>query len=205
MSTKLDKKYEITHEWYENLTKSYELLAKDPRADKLQFDPKEKRLIVEIGIYEGASTVWWSDNFLEHPESKLITMDPFTGSEEHIASPGEYPTLNRIEQIARCNVAKSKQPGRVDIRKGCSWDLYPFLKEELKDGIDILYVDGSHTQNSVMRDVSLFYPHVKSGGAIIFDDYGWETVKVAVDACANTFMELDFGVYCGWQLWTVKR
>lgn len=205
MPVSLDEKYEITHDWYTNLTRSYGALQSEPRAQKLKFKPDSKRLILEIGIYEGASTVWWSDNFLEHPESRLITIDPFTGSDEHIANPTQYPTLNRIEQIARTNVARSKQPGKVDIRKGLSWNLFPDLLQDIEKGIDILYIDGSHETVAVMRDLTLFYPYVKSGGAVIIDDYAWASVKSGVDACVATFMDLENGFNCFNQLWTIKK
>ncbi len=205
MTVLLDEKYEITHDWYTNLTRSYEALQSEPRAQKLNFKPDSKRLILEIGIYEGASTVWWSDNFLEHPESRLITIDPFTGSDEHVASPTQYPTLNRIEQIARTNVARSKQPGKVDIRKGLSWNLFPDLLADIEKGIDILYIDGSHETVAVMRDLTLFYPYVKPGGAVIIDDYAWESVKSGVDACVASFMDVENGFCCFNQLWTIKK
>ena len=203
----LDSKYSFTHEWYKSLLDSFELLKNEQRAEKLKFKPDAKRLIVEIGIYEGGSTVWWSDNFLEHPESRLITIDPFTGSEDHFKNPEQFPTLNKIEQIAKSNIAKGKYPGKVEIKKGLSWNIYPFLQQEIQEGIDILYVDGSHETIDVIRDLSLYYPHVKSGGAIILDDYAdyWVSVKKGVDSCVQSFMELENGFKCVNQLWLIKK
>ena len=31
--------------------------------------------------------VFWSDFYLDHEESSLISIDPFTGSEEHLKNP----------------------------------------------------------------------------------------------------------------------
>jgi hypothetical protein len=200
----LDKKYAITHEWYKWLTGSYEILKKHEQAKKLIFKPESERLIVEIGIYEGASTVWWADNFLEHENSKLISIDPFTGSEENIREPKNHPTLQRIEKIATKNVSLSKYPEKVDIHKGLSWDLYPLLRPEFEKGIDILYIDGAHDSLSVCRDVALYYPHLKPGGALIFDDYGSEKVKMAADACMSLFGKIENAFYTGWQLWCVN-
>lgn len=201
----LDKKYKITHHWYEQLLASAKLISKEERAKKLQFDPDEERLIVEIGIYEGASTCWWSDNYLEHPKSKLIAIDPFTGNQEYRDKPEDYPTLSEIEFIARSNVAKSKHPGKVDIRVGCSWDLFPTLSRELKKPIDILYIDGDHTPNGVCRDIALYLPLVKPGGAVIFDDYGHADVKRGVDGALNAFGSMEMAFMTGWQLWCVAK
>jgi hypothetical protein len=57
----------------------------------------------------------------------------------------------------------------------------------------------------VMRDLTLFYPYVKSGGAVIIDDYAWESVKTGVDACVASFMDVENGFCCFNQLWTIKK
>jgi len=55
--------------------------------------------------------------------------------------------------------------------------------------IDVLFIDGDHSKNGVMRDYSMYEPLVRPGGAIIFDDYNdarWSPgVKVAVNRIAN--------------------
>lgn len=165
MPHSLNPKYAIHNDWVRNLLSSWELVRDEPKVPELHFNPLDKRTIVEIGIYEGASTVWFSDTLLEHPNSRLISIDPFTGSPEQQNDPQQHPTLDRIEFIARTNVAKSAWPGKTSIHKGCSWDLYPDLKAEFTDGIDILYIDGAHDTISVMRDIALYVPHVKAGGA----------------------------------------
>ncbi len=204
MPHSLDPKYNIHNDWVQNLLSSWDLVKSQSEVPELKFNPLDKRLIVEIGIYEGASTVWFADTLLEHPTSKLISLDPFTGSSEQQNDPRQHPTLSKIEYTARSNVAKSRWPGKVDIRKGCSWDLYPDVKIEFENGIDILYIDGAHDTVSVMRDIMLYVPHVKPGGAVLFDDFGHPDVRQAVEACAAP-CGLTKAVGCGWQLWTVKQ
>ena len=201
----LDTKYDIKHEWYKKLLEAYDMLSKEPKAQKLHFDPDKKRLIVEIGVYEGASSCWWSDNFLNHPESRLISIDPFTGNKEYIENDDKFPTLGQIELIARTNIAKSKNAGKVTVQKACSWDIFPFIAAELDNQIDILYIDGEHTPNALCRDTSLYYPLLKSGGVLIFDDYGHPDVRKGIDASLNAFGDLEI-VFCSdWQFWCVKK
>jgi len=71
MTHSLDPKYNIEHDWVQNLLASWEQVKRTSQAPELHFNPADRRLIVEIGIYEGASTVWFSDTLLEHPESRL--------------------------------------------------------------------------------------------------------------------------------------
>ena len=201
----LDKKYQITHEWYHELVNSYKLIRKESKAAPLHFHPAEKRTILEIGVYEGASTCWWSDYIMDHPQSRLYSIDPFTGNDEYQQNREKFPTLDDIEVIARSNAAQSKNAGKIDIRKGCSWDLFPQISKELKEPLDILYIDGEHTPNAVVRDIALYYPLLKSGGALIFDDYGHEDVRRGVDAALNGFAQIDKAFCTGWQLWCINK
>lgn len=205
MDFQLDTKYNITHAWYKELLGSAQLLANEPRAEKLHFQTSENRLIVEIGVYEGASTCWWSDNLLDHPESRLFSIDPFTGNDEYRQNKAAFPTLDDIEWIARSNAALSRNAGKIDIRKGCSWDLFPALNAELTRPIDILYIDGEHTPNAVCRDIALYYPLLRSGGALILDDYGHEDVQRGVDGALTAFGDIECAFKTGWQLWCVKK
>ena len=48
--------------------------------------------------------------------------------------------------------------------------------------IDLLFIDGDHTYEGVLKDIALWVPWVKHGGIIMFDDYTEVTgVKEAVN------------------------
>ena len=114
---KLDERYTFNQGWYDALLNTDMALNTHPEAQKLALIPDECRQIVEIGIYEGASSCFWSDFYLSHPYSRLISIDPFTGSEEHHAKPENYPELDRIELTARGNIAKSDNAAKIEIVK----------------------------------------------------------------------------------------
>ena len=47
------------------------------------------------------------------------------------------------------------------------------------ESIDILHVDGNHTQDIALGDVQMYLPKVKKGGYIWLDDANWETTHLA--------------------------
>ena len=152
---KLSERYNFNQGWYDALLNTDAVLNDATEGEVFRLDPKEKRQIVEIGVYEGASTCFWSDFYLDHPESRLISIDPFTGSTEHHENPENYPELGCIEYTARGNVAKSDNAAKVEIIKGFSWFVFPelVLRNDQDRWIDVLYIDGAHDSASVARDV----------------------------------------------------
>jgi hypothetical protein len=44
------------------------------------FDKSKKWKILEIGSKEGSSATYFSDHILDHPESSIVCVDPFDGS-----------------------------------------------------------------------------------------------------------------------------
>jgi len=46
--------------------------------------------------------------------------------------------------------------------------------KQFEDGqIDLLHIDGNHSEKNAFEDAKLFYPKVKVGGFIFFDDTTW--------------------------------
>ena len=198
----LSDRYEFTERWFEALLNSEYTIANNESEHTIVWDPAEKRQILEIGVYEGGSSCFWSDFYLDNPESSLICIDPFTGSEEHLRDPEKYKGLAQLELTARTNIAKSKNAGKVEVIKGYSQHVFTEIDRRCgsKPFIDILYIDGAHDSCSVARDVILYVPLVKPGGYVIFDDYAHPDVQRAVDMSLNAFAAFDFAMFTGWQL-----
>lgn len=199
---KLDVRYNFNQGWYDALLNTDMVLCTKDEAKDLRLDPLAKRQIVEIGVYEGASSCFWSDFYLGNPDSRLTSIDPFTGSAEHHEAPENYPELADIEIIARGNISMSDNAAKIEIIKGCSWDVFPELnrRNQGEAWIDVLYIDGAHDSTSVARDTTLYVPMVKPGGIVIFDDYGHPDVKRGVDMALNAFASMQLAVFTGWQL-----
>lgn len=208
-----EKKYTINHAWFEMLLTGYARIGAHPQGQPILkvLNPAEPLTIVEIGVYEGASSCWWSDNFLHHPDSKLISIDPFMGNEDHQQHPDSHPTLGRLEYVAKTNIAKSENPGKVTVVPHASWDVHQYVRDDLlKQGtpqerkVDVLYIDGEHTTRAVMLDMLLYIPMVAKGGLVIIDDYGDEEVKRGVEYMQSALNLFEASFFTGWQLWSIK-
>jgi hypothetical protein len=60
--------------------------------------------------------------------------------------------------------------------------------------IDVLHIDGSHSELSSCRDVNNYLPNVASGGHVWFDDVDWLTTRKAVgmvEQCCQKILTID--------------
>lgn len=198
----LNPGYNFNQGWYDALLNTDAIVNEVAEGEIFRLNPNTKRQIVEIGVYEGASSCFWSDFYMDHAESRLISIDPFTGSHEHHENPENYPELGCIEYTARGNIAKSKNAAKCEVIKGFSWFVFQelVLRNEQDKWIDVLYIDGAHDSASVSRDTALYVPMVKPGGVVIFDDYAHPDVRRAVDMTLNAFAKAEKAMFTGWQL-----
>jgi len=120
---------------------------------------------IEIGCFEGRSTNWLVENWCKFEESKLLCIDPFTGSEEHTAS-DKNGLFERFKHNTRSNSHKLEL-----IKKESVYALPELISSGLV--VDFIYVDGDHHNLSVMIDAILSDRLLARGGHLIFDDYNW--------------------------------
>ena len=57
--------------------------------------------------------------------------------------------------------------------------------KETRTQVDLVYVDASHDEESVYRDLCNWFPFIKNHGVICGDDWKWEGVKKAVKTFAR--------------------
>lgn len=139
--------------------------------------------VLEVGVFEGRSTVWLLENILTHAASTLTYVDTFAGGAEHAAM-----DLTDLESRFLANT----EPRRAKLipRKGRSEVMLRNLPLERYDFVSI---DGSHEAADVLSDAVLSWPLMKPGGLMCFDDYEWwidsapeKSPKLAIDAFLAT-------------------
>lgn len=130
---------------------------------------------LEIGIFEGLSASWMLDHVLKHQQSRYIGIDPW------LLNRRRYPDATVVEARARANLAPYGE--KATIIKGRSQDIVG-CQEAIFDALDIVYIDGDHSEEGVFADSCLCWPLVKADGVLIWDDYGRsrrDGVRKAVD------------------------
>ena len=162
----------------------------------------ERKAFLEIGSFEGRSTVWIVENMMEG-KGWIDCVDTWKGGEEH----GDQDMLS-VEERFHHNVDVVLGGGTTTERASYDTGSYhvrfasegpdaennriykykststEFLGRKLAAQLrgskpeyiavyDFIYIDGSHTAPDVLTDACMAWPLLKEGGLMVFDDYLW--------------------------------
>lgn len=170
--------------------------------------PKRQRFL-ELGAYEGRSTVWITEHMVED-EGVLISVDTWEGAEEHKNSGEDMREIEKNFDHNHRLLRKAFPERNVVKLKVSSYDALTDMAKGPK--FDFIYVDASHTAPDVLTDACVAWPILKPGGIMVFDDYLWGDArdvlhrpKLAVDAFVNIFSEQMEFVHLGYQFIVRKR
>jgi len=141
---------------------------------------------VEIGVFGGASIYPTARALRYNKKGVVYAIDPWRHidcQEGYDADDVNYQWWTQVdlERIYRGFLIMLKRFRLVDyckVIRGTSVEALP----EFEDGsIDILHIDGNHSELTSLRDVRNYLPKVKSGGYIWMDDANWPTTQRAVE------------------------
>jgi predicted O-methyltransferase YrrM len=169
----------------------------------IKFLPERKNFL-EIGSFEGRSTVWTIENMMENG-GEIYCIDTWEGGEEHTSEDMDGTELRFEHNIQ--TVRKAFPERRVVKLKGLSTQWVPSLICE-KLSFDFIYIDGSHVAKDVLTDACMAWPLLKKDGMMAFDDYLWkppkftltQRPKIAIDSFVNIFEDEIAMVHNGYQL-----
>lgn len=148
------------------------------------------KVCVEIGVFGGASVyptimALRYNKHIGHPQGFIYAIDPWRNDEA-------------VKNYTSTDV-NADWWGRVDLREIKNKFIRTMAAEQIQDtcivvpktsadaaaeipnDIDILHIDGNHTEASSVLDVQLYLPKVREGGYIWFDDIAWPTTQKAQD------------------------
>lgn len=117
---------------------------------------------LEIGSFEGRSTLWLCENILTSDDCRIDCLDLFAADPVY----GDYHARFRANTAAHAHkIREFPGPSFDGLRK--------------VDGrYDIVYIDGWHSAFGAMADGVMSWPLLKVGGVMIFDDYLWVPPKL---------------------------
>lgn len=153
--------------------------------------------VVEIGVYGGRSLIPQALAMRDNNYGLIYGIDPYSldAAMEGELAPVDaqwwstveiFPIMTRCLQelfslkLTNCSVL-------ITQAHQAAW----FFRAE---SIDILHIDGNHTELSSTRDVTQYLPKVKASGYIWFDDIDWKTTTKAVamlDAACERVLQVD--------------
>lgn len=198
-TTTTNTEYEFTRDWFHWAPEVW-LHVRSLMQSRKDF--------LEVGAYEGRSTVWTIEHMMEHG-GEITVVDTWAGSEEHKIAGDD---MTSVEDRFDHNIAlvKARFPGRhVDKWKGSSVDVLRTLKGKT---FDFIYLDGSHQAKDVMTDACLAWPLLRKDGVLVFDDYMWGDAsdvlhrpKLAIDMFTTLFGEEITFIHTGCQVVVRKK
>lgn len=132
--------------------------------------PHEHPVAVEIGCWQGKSSVCIARGLRHKNAPKLVCVDPFDASGD-ASSAGEYAGRadqlgNPLRTVFEQNLSSAGVRDVVEIRQGYSHD----RAAEWRGSVDLLFLDGDHGYEAVARDVADWTPHVRPGGYLVMHD-----------------------------------
>ncbi len=158
---------------------------------------------LQLGAYTGDATEWLFENALNHPESTLIDVDTWEGSDEDLHRAMDWTSVEGVYTTRHQHLIDS---GRLKKYKGTTDDF--FQSSDGQQRFDFIYVDADHEAASVLKDGLNAMYRLNPGGILAFDDYTWSSgkglwadPKPAVDAILNCYPHKITVLDIGAQVW----
>ena len=143
--------------------------------------------ILEIGCYEGLSSVFFADNLLTSRESSLVCVDPFMklATNDHASL-----LTNHEEDNFDYNISHCKNLEKITVHKITSDDFFAMNTNTYS----FIYIDGCHECDFITRDMENSFKVLRSNGIMWMDDYGGGD-GIAIKRTMNAFLDKYKGQY----------
>ncbi len=146
-------------------------------------DKSQTNNILEIGSFEGLSSVFFSDTFLDNPDSTLTCVDPFLtiDNNDH-----KQFLQNKEEENFDYNISISKNSNKIKV---CKVTSYVFFETNNKT-YNFIYIDGCHEPEIIKRDMANSFKFLEKNGIMWMDDYlGGDGIQIrrAIDAVLQQY------------------
>lgn len=120
-----------------------------------------KGVIVEVGSFQGKSTIFLGKGSISASQTKVYAIDPHIG-EMHKGVYDYQPTWEKFYS----NINKYEVENIVFPIRKTSEEAGKYFDEP----IELIFIDGLHDYESVKRDFEIWFPKVIPGGIMAFHD-----------------------------------
>jgi predicted O-methyltransferase YrrM len=132
--------------------------------------PDERPLAVEIGCWQGKSSVCLASGLEGKRAPRLVCIDPFDASGDAASAATYENRKDALEATLRStfeqNLSAAGLRSLVDVTPGYSHEHAP----QFAAPIDLLFLDGDHSEAAVRRDYDDWAPKVRPGGYLVLHD-----------------------------------
>lgn len=171
-----------------------------------EFKPKK---IIEVGSWKGQSTVTMAKACKKLKlDTEIFCVDTWLGAEEFYTEPTPerdlmcrfgYPQVyyQFLSNIINEEVVDMVNP--ITLPSNIAYSIVP-------NGVDMVYIDASHSYEDVKSDLRNYFPKVRVGGVIFGDDYtngAFPGVRKAVDSYVME-NKLKLEVHANW-FWVIRK
>ena len=193
--------YEFTEDWFSESNPERVVRQFDEFLSEFKGKPC---MFLEIGSFEGMSTIWMLENILTEEKSQIFCIDAWA----------EWTGDAFVRFVS--NISKTGLKDKVHIVKGDSSEELRMFPNKY---FDFIYVDGNHDEKAVIKDAIGSFRILKKGGIIAFDDYllgirypnspGSKAMngstKRAIDYFLDVFQDEIEVIHKDYQVWIKKR
>ena len=150
-------------------------------------DKSKENKILEIGCFEGLSSVFFADNFLDNTYSSLTCVDPFLTIDNN--DHGQF-LQNDEELNFDYNISNCKNQDKITIHKITSDSFF----EKNEQTFNFVYIDGCHEPDFIKRDMANSFKFLEKDGIMWMDDYnGGDGIQIK--NAMNAFLKKYTGHY----------
>src|SRR5579883_2959483 len=172
----------------------------------LKYQPEK---VVEIGVWGGKSLIPMACALRSNQHGKIYGIDPWSNAASlqgliNEENKGFWSFVNH-EAIMQGLIDKM---GEFDLGEYIELIQTTSLDADPIPDIDLLHIDGNHSDETSYIDATKWVPLVKSGGLIIFDDITWtengidpSTARAIAWIDERCIKLAEFSDICVWGVW----
>ncbi len=139
------------------------------------------QVVLEVGVFGGKSLIPMAFALQHNQKGKIYGIDPWDASRSIEGLETEHAEWwlsidhDAILQDLRKKINEYGLGDYIELIRATSLNATIKPKE-----IDILHIDGNHSEEASFLDATKWVPYVKKGGVIIFDDLDWHSTARAI-------------------------